>query len=157
MKLKLISKADAQTNIDDCLNILEKVYQLKYPAWYRIFEYFQCVQTHGETFEDLWSRKTQLEDYCNLTDIKGDDLCVFELIRGVKPCIRADFLKDGTKHNNDETAAPTVDWLLRLMRAKETTRMVEKSVFNPKASKLSDYKQNQKDKWNQSQSQSGSG
>ena len=111
----------------------------------------------GETVEDWWSRKTQLEEYCNLTEIKPDDLRVLELIRGVKPGVRADFLKDGTKHNEDETAAPTVDRLLRLARAKETTRMVEKSLSNPKASKLSDYKQNQKDKWNQSQSQSGSG
>lgn len=66
-------------------------------------------------------------------------------------------MKDGTKQNKDEAAAPTVDRLLRLASAKETTRMVEKSLSNPKASKLSDYKQNQEDKCNQLQSQSGSG
>ena len=35
--------------------------------------------------------------------------------------------------------------------------MVQKSLSNPKASKISDYKQNQKDKWSQGQSQPQNG
>ena len=34
MKMKLRSKAKPETSHKNCLNILEKVYQLKYPAWY---------------------------------------------------------------------------------------------------------------------------
>ena len=65
------------------------------------------------------------------------------------------FLEDGTKpgENEDEPGGLTVDRLLRLARAKETSHMVQKSLSNPKASKISDYKQNQKDKWSQGQSQ----
>ena len=145
MKLKLRSKAKPDTSINDCLNILEKVYLLKYPAWYRRYEYF---------VEDWWARKSQLEEYCNLADIKPEDLRILELIRGVRSAgLQAEFLKDGTKHNEDEAAAPTVDRLLRIARSKQTSLMVENSFSNPSAKKVSDYKQNQKEKWNQSQSQ----
>ena len=131
------------------------MFKAKYPAWFRRFEYFQSVQADGESVEDWWSKKTQLEDYCNLNEIKAEDLRVLELIRGVKPGMRMKFLEDGTKpsENEDEPGAPTVDRLLRLARAKETSHMVQKSLSNPKASKISDYKQNQKDKWSQGQSQ----
>ena len=104
--------------------------------------------------EDCWARKSQHEEYYNLADIKPEDLWILELIRGVRsPGLRSEFLKDGTKHNEDEAAAPTVDRLLRIPRSKQTSLMVEKSFSNPSAKKVSDYKQNQKEKWNQSQSQ----
>ena len=84
MKLKLRSKAKPDTSVNDCLNILEKVYLLKHPAWYRRYEYFQSVQAEGETVEDWWARKSQLEEYCNLANIKPEDLRILELIRGVR-------------------------------------------------------------------------
>ena len=84
MKLKLRSKAKPDTSINDCLNILEKVYLLKYLAWYQRCEYFQSVQAEVETVEDWWARKSQLEEYCNLADIKPKDLRILELIMGVR-------------------------------------------------------------------------
>ena len=155
MKLKLRAKARQTSSINDCLDVLDNVFKAKYPAWFRRFEYFQSVQADGESVEDWWSKKTQLEDYCNLNEIKAEDLRVLELIRGVKLGMRMKFLEDGTKpsENEDKRGAPTVDRLLRLARAKETSHMVQQSLSNPKASKISDYKQNQKDKWSQGQSQ----
>ena len=49
------------------------------------------------------------------------------------------FLEVGTKpnENEDEVAAPSVDRLLRLVRTKETSHMLQKSLSNPK--KISDY------------------
>ena len=88
--------------------------------------------------EDWWARKSQLEEYCNLADIKPEDLRILELIRGVRsPGLRSEFLKDGTKHNKDEAAAPTVDRLLRIARSKQTSLMVQKSFSNPSAKKVS--------------------
>jgi hypothetical protein len=111
------------------LDVLNNVFKAKYPAWFRRFEYFQSVQADGESVEDWWSKKTQLEDYCNLNEIKAEDLRILELIRGVKPGMRMKFLEDGTKpsENEDEPGAPTVDRLLRLARAKETSHMFQKS------------------------------
>ena len=63
MKQKLRSKAKSDTPIKECLNILEKAYLLKYPAWHRRYEYFRSVQVEGETVEDWWARKSQLDYY----------------------------------------------------------------------------------------------
>ena len=88
--------------------------------------------------EDWWARKSQLEEYCNLADIKPEDLRILVQSRGVRsPGLRSEFLKDGTKHNKDEAAAPTVDRLLRIARSKQTSLMVQKSFSNPSAKKVS--------------------
>ena len=60
MKLKLRAKARPTSSINDCLDILDNVFNPKYPAWFRRFEYFQSVQADRESVEDWWSKKTQV-------------------------------------------------------------------------------------------------
>ena len=123
-----------------CLSRLRQIFLEKNPLFLRRHRYQQCRQTQGESVAEWWVRKKAKERECELDKITIEDICLLELIRGVRdPKLKEEFLKK---------KKPTLNELLEIAGLWQTASHVGKEMDDSvSAKKTSNYKAGKADQW----------
>ena len=82
--------------MEECLDILKKIFMERNPVWVRRKAWFECVQRDNETVIQWWNRKKDIAKQCDLKSMKDYELEMLQFMMGInrkEKRIRDEFLK----------------------------------------------------------------
>ena len=82
--------------MEECLDILKKIFMERNPVWVRGKAWFECVQKDNETVIQWWNRKKDIAKQCDLKSMKDYELEMLQFMMGInrkEKKLRDEFLK----------------------------------------------------------------
>ena len=90
------SEVKDDSTMEECLDILKKIFMERNPVWVRRKAWFECVQKDNETVIQWWNRKKDIAKQCDLKNMKDFELEMLQFMMGInrkEKKLRDEFLK----------------------------------------------------------------
>ena len=133
-----------------CLDILKEVFMQDFPKHVRLHDFLQYKQHPGQSFKDWWVQKKQKAQQCELDKITEEDILLLVLMDGVADKkLQEEFLRQPEPKVKNLVAIAS-QWQMAdgLMR--------QRSEFESRSRKTSNYKNGKLGKWRDERSRSSS-
>ena len=117
------------STMEECLDILKKIFMERNPVWVRRKAWFECVQKDNETVIQWWNRKKDIAKQCDLKSMKDYELAMLQFMMGInrkEKKLRDEFLKQKD---------PKLEDLLEIARNWERSDDLNRDLDNVKAKK----------------------